>query len=107
MADKRIRARAWVLDAVFDVHSHPHLVSTNNNETAISPAYVTKIFEGCEKFIASNMRGVDLISFSLPTDRSSLANKNAVPVVAIVHGTHEISLPTVQAMFGRSEGLWT
>ena len=107
MADKGIRARAWVLDALFDVRSHPHLVSTNNHETAISPAYVTKIFEGCEKYIARNMKGVDLLSFSLPTDRSSLANKDAVPVVALVHGTREISLSTVQAMFGRSEGLWT
>jgi hypothetical protein len=56
------------------------------------------------------MRGLDLISFSAPKHSSSLNNKLAVPVVAILHGTHELSLNTVQAMFGRIQGfssLWT
>jgi hypothetical protein len=89
---KRIRARAWMLDAVFDVHSHPHLVSTNNDETATSQAYVTIIFDSHASYIGHNMKGLDLISFSLPANRSSLPNKNAVPVAAILLGTHEISL---------------
>jgi hypothetical protein len=50
------------------------------------------------------MRGFDLISFSMPKDRSSLRCKDVVPVRAILHGTHEISLHTVQAMFGRIDG---
>jgi hypothetical protein len=104
---KKIRARAWILDAVFDVHSHPHLVSANDDETAISQAYVTSIFDSRASYIGRTMKGLDLFSFSLPANRSSLANKNAVPVVAILHGTHEISLQTVQALFGRMEGLWT
>jgi hypothetical protein len=36
--------------------------------------------------------------------------KTAVPVVAILHGTHEISLHTVLAMFGRIkafQSMWT
>jgi hypothetical protein len=53
--------------------------------------------------IAYKMKGVDLISFSMPKRRSSLLNKNAVPVLAILHGTHEISLHTVQAMLGQIE----
>ena len=97
-AGKRTRARACMLDAVFDVHSHPHLVSTNNDETAVSQAYVTRIFDGCASYIARTMKGLDLISLSLPTDHSSLPNKNAVPVTAILHGSHEICLQTVQAM---------
>jgi hypothetical protein len=104
---KRIRARAWMLDAVFDVHSHPRLVNTDHDETAISQAYVTEIFDGRASYISRTMKGLDLISFSLPTDRLSLPNKNAVPVAAILHGTHEFSLTTVQAMLGRMEGLWT
>jgi hypothetical protein len=104
---KRIRARAWMLDAVFDVHSHPHLVSTNNDETAISQAYVTTIFDSRASYIGHNMKGLDLISFSLSANRLSMPNKNAVPVAAILHGTHEISLQTVQVLFCRMEGLWT
>ncbi len=105
-ADVRIRARAWILDAVLDVASHPHLV----NETEISHAYVENMFERCDLYIAYTMKGLDLISFSMPNHRSSLLNPNAVPVTAILHGTHEISLHTVQAMFGRFQGClsaWT
>lgn len=73
----------------------------------------TKIFQHCDSFRATklnSMRGLDLISFSMPKHHSSLLNKNAVPVTAILHGTHEINLHTVQAMFGRIEGfraVWT
>ena len=49
---KRIRARAWMLDAVFDVHSHPRLVNTDHDETAISQAYVTEIFDGRASYIS-------------------------------------------------------
>ena len=37
----------------------------------------------------------------------SLLNNNAVPVMALLHVTHEISLHTVHALFGRIEGLCT
>jgi hypothetical protein len=49
-----------------------------------------------------------LRSFSMPKPRSSLLNNNAVlaSVVTILHGTHEIGLQTVQAMFGSIEGFW-
>ena len=107
MTDVGIRARAWVLDAVLDVTLHPDLLIVNGNETEISHQYVEKIFESCEKIIANTMKGLDLISFSLPKQRLGMTNKNAVPVTAILHGTHEISIKTVQAMFARMEGLWT
>ena len=114
-AGVRIRARAWVLDAVLDVHSQPLLVnpSSDERELEFSPEYVTKIFQHCDSFRATksnSMRGLDLISFSMPKHHSSLLDKNAVPVTAILHGTHEIDLHTVQAMFGCIEGfrsVWT
>jgi hypothetical protein len=46
----------------------------------------------------------------MPKDRSSLLNKDAVPMTGIMHGTHEMSLHTVQAMFGSLDGFtaaWT
>ena len=93
-----IRARAWMLDAVLDVHSHPQLVNTNRDE--ISHEYVRKMFESCESYLAYTIKGLNLISFSMPKHQSTLMSKAVVPVVAILHGTHEISLHTVQAMFG-------
>ena len=88
-----IRARAWMLDAVLDVDSHPQLVNTNRDE--ISHEYVKKMFESCESYLACTMKGLNLISFSMPKHHSTLMYKTAVPVVAILHGTHEISLHTV------------
>ena len=105
--DVVIRARAWILNAVLDVDSHPHLVSTNSDETEISQAYVTNMFKSCDSFIGHNLKGLDLISFAMPKHRSSLLNKNAVPVVAILHGTHKISMHTLKAMFCSIEGLWS
>ena len=100
-----IRARAWMLDAVLDIYSHPQLVNTNRDE--ISHEYVKSMFESCESYLAYTMKGLNLISFSMPKHQSTLMSKAVVPVAAILHGTHEISLHTVQAMFGRSEGLCT
>ncbi len=97
-----IRARAWMLDAVLDVYSHPQLVNTNRDE--ISDEYVKKMFESCESCLAYAMKGLNSISFSMPRHHSTLMYKTAVPVLAIPHRTHEndeISLHTVQAMFGR------
>jgi hypothetical protein len=37
-ADVKIRARAWMSDAVLDVDSNPHLVNANNDERDISHA---------------------------------------------------------------------
>ena len=82
-ADVRIHHRAWVLDAVFDVDSHPHLVNAVSKETEISHPYMN-FFESCDSYIAYTMKGFDLISFSMPRDRSSLLNKNDVPGLAIL-----------------------
>jgi hypothetical protein len=43
-----LRARAWMLDAVLDVYSHPQLVNTNRDETEIRHEYVKKMFKSCE-----------------------------------------------------------
>jgi hypothetical protein len=51
-----------------------------------------KKFESRASYIAYTMKGLDLISFSMPKLCSSLLNKNAVPVLAILRGSHEFLL---------------
>jgi hypothetical protein len=41
-------ARAWMLDAVLDVDSHPHLLNVNCDEGEISHEYVKKMLKYCE-----------------------------------------------------------
>ena len=109
-ADVSTRARAWMLDAVIDINLNPRLVDANSYITKFSHEYVRDIFHRCDPFIAKHMKGLDLISFSMLKDRSSLHLIDAVPVVGILHGTHEISLRTVQRMFGQIDGFaaaWT
>jgi hypothetical protein len=50
-----IRARAWMLDAVLDVDSHPHLINANNHETEISHEYVKRIFQRCDLHRANTL----------------------------------------------------
>jgi hypothetical protein len=109
MTDVRIRARAWVLDAVIEVASHPHLLIVNGDETEISHQYVEKMLKQCESYgvnTLNTMRGLDLISFSIPKLRSSLLYKNSVPLMAILHGKHNISQQTVHEMFCRIQGFY-
>ena len=44
-----IRARAWMLDAVLDVHSHPQLVNTDCDE--ISHEYVKKCSKAVNRIL--------------------------------------------------------
>ena len=105
--DVRIQARAWILDAIIDINLHPLLVNKNSDKTEISQEYIRKFFESCNSWIAKTMKGLNLLSFSMPKDRSSLRCMNEVPVVGILHGSHAVSLQTVQAMFGRINGFAT
>jgi hypothetical protein len=99
-----------MLDAVIDVKLHQRLVNDTSNKSKISHEYVRYIFDRCNAFIDKNMKGLNWISFSVPTDSSSLLFKDAVPVTDIMHGPHETSLDTVRAMFGSIDGFtaaWT
>ena len=109
MTDVGIRARAWVLDAVLDVTLHPDLLIVNGNETEISHQYVKTMLQQCESYCVNTlntMRGLDLISFSIPKLRSSLLYTNSVPMTAILHGTHNISQQTVHEMFCRIQDFY-
>jgi hypothetical protein len=76
-ADEGIRAFAWMLDTVFNIHFHPLLMNENGDQTVMSHGYVESIFDSCDSYIASTMKRLNLISFSMPKDRSSLRCVNA------------------------------
>ena len=74
-----VYARAWVLNAAFDIAEHPQLADPDTNQ--IFPKYVEGIFRGRDPYLTNNMKGTTLISFSMPTDLSSLSNRDVVPVL--------------------------
>jgi hypothetical protein len=96
-------ARAWLLNAKFNVAEHPQLTNPDINQ--IIPEYVEGRFRGRDPYLAKRMKGMTLISFSMPTALSSLSDQGIVPVLGILHGSHEISMGTVQALFGNIRGL--
>jgi hypothetical protein len=51
------------------------------------------------------MKGMTLISFSMPKDLSSLSNQAVVPVLGRFHGSHAVSMGTVQDLFGKIRDL--
>ncbi len=96
--------RAWMLNAEFNIAEHPQLADHDTNQIFLE--YVKGIFRGRDPYLAHNLKGTTLISFSLPTDLSSLSDRGVVPVLGIFHGSHEVSIMgTVQALFGNIRGL--
>jgi hypothetical protein len=96
-------ARAWVLNTEFDIAEHPQLADPDTNQ--IFSEYLNVIFRGRDPYLANNMKGTTLISFSMPTNLSSLSNRDIVLVLGLFHGSHEVSMGTVQALFGNIRGL--
>ncbi len=66
-----------------------------------------RIFRGRDPYLANNMKGTTLISFSMPTNLSSLSNRDVIPVLGIFHGSRAVSMGTVQALSGNIQGLTT
>ncbi len=98
-----VRARARMLNAEFDIAEHLQLADHDTNQ--IFSEYVKGIFRGRDPYLAHNLKGTTFISFSLQTDLSSLSDQGVVPVLGIFHGSHEVSMGTVQALFGNIRGL--
>ncbi len=96
-------AYAWVLNAEFNIAEHPQLAYPDTNQ--IFSEYVKGIFCGRDPYLADNMKGTTLISFSMPTDLSSLSNRDVVPVLGIFHGSHAVSMDKVQALLSNIRGL--
>jgi hypothetical protein len=92
-----------VLNAEFDIVEHQQLADPDTNQ--IFSEYVKGKFRERDPYLAHNMKGTTLISFSMPTNLSSLSNRDVVPVLGIFLGSHAISMGTVQALFGNIRGL--
>ena len=102
----RPRVAAWCrLIAEFDVTEHLQLANTDTNQ--IFPECVRHYFDARASYIKTNMKGVDLISYSVPTALSAMSNRNVVPVLCIFHGSHEVAQRTVQSLFCNIQGLTT
>jgi hypothetical protein len=73
-----------MLHAEYNVE-HQELANPDTNH--IFPEYIQKGFESCATYLAKHMKGMTLISFSMPTNLTSLCNRGAVPVLGIFHVT--------------------
>ncbi len=69
-SEQPIRASAWLLAAEFDVAEHVKLANPATNH--ICSEYVRKCLDGSERYLAHDMKGMTLMSLSLPTDFTSL-----------------------------------
>jgi hypothetical protein len=97
MESRQIRSRAWLLDAEFDVAGHPRLVDIATD--TIFPEYVRACFEIRAPYLNQRMKGLVLLSFSMPTAVSSLRNREVVPVTGILYDTRVVCESTVQDIF--------
>ena len=88
------QARAWFLCAQFHVAEHTRLANSDTDQ--LFPDYVRKLFATREKYLDRRMKGLHLITYSMPTTLSSLQNRDVVPVDAIFHGSQLVSQRTVE-----------
>ena len=96
-------ARAWPLVAEFDIAKHTRL--TNPDTDQIFPEYVREVIAAREKYLDARIKGLHLITYSVPTTLSSLQNRDVVPVDAIFNASHLVSQRTVETVFAGLAGL--
>ena len=82
------RSRAWILHAEFDVAGHPRLADIRTD--TLFPEYVRECFDAPASYLNQRMKGLDLLSFSMPTALSSLRNRGVVPVVGILYDSRMV-----------------
>ena len=69
-ADVAIRARAWILDAVIDINSHPRLVNDSGSDTSkLSHEYVHNIFDRSYSFMTDTLKTMRWIVVVFPGAR--------------------------------------
>ena len=100
---KDTSARAWYLFAQFHVAEHTRLANPETDQ--LFPDYVREVFAARAKYLDRHIKGLRLITYSMPTTLSSLQNRGVVPVDAIFHGSHLVSQRTVEAIFDGLAGL--
>jgi hypothetical protein len=70
------QACAYFLTADFNVAQHTRI--TNSDTVEIIQEYVSEVFAASEKYLDSRIKGMHLITFSMPMTISSLGNRGVV-----------------------------
>ena len=76
---KDTSARAWHLFAQFHVAAHTRLADPETDQ--LFPDYVREIFAARAKYLDRRIKGLHLITYSMPTTLSSLQNAGNCPFV--------------------------
>ena len=92
-ATEQLRSRAWFLHAEFHLAGHPQLVDIQSER--IIPEYVQRIIATRAPYFNERMKALALLSISMPTDMSSLCNRDVVPVFGILYETRLVFENTV------------
>ncbi len=102
---EQIRSRAWFLHAEFHVAGHPQIADIPTKR--IIPEYVRNIIAARAPYFNKHLKALALLSISMPTDMSSLCNREVVPVFGILYDSRLVFENTVQAIFRGFDGLCT
>ena len=102
-ATEQIRSRAWFLQAEFHVAGHPQIADIQTEK--IFPEYVRNIIATRASYFNKHLKALALLSISMPTDMSSLCNREVVPVFGILYDSRLVFENTVQAIFRGVDGL--
>jgi hypothetical protein len=102
---EQIRSRAWLLHAEFHVAGHSQIADIRTRQ--IFPDYVRRIIDTRASYFNQRMKALVLLSLStlMPTDMSSLCNREVVPVLGILYDSRLVFEDTVQAIFRGIDGL--
>ncbi len=104
-ATEQLRSWAWFLHAEFHVAGHPQIVDIQTE--GMIPEYIQKIIATRAPYFNKHLKALALLSISMPTDMSSLCNREVVPVFGILHDSRLVFENTVQAIFRGVDGLYT
>jgi hypothetical protein len=102
---EQIRSRAWFLHAEFHVAGHPQIADILTKR--IIPEYVQNIIAARAPYFNKHLKALALLSISMPTDMTSLCNREVVPVMGILYDSRLVFENTVQAIFRGFDGLCT
>jgi hypothetical protein len=100
---EQLRSRAWILHAEFHVACHTQIVDLATKR--IISEYVRNIIAARAPYFNKHLKALALLSFSMPTDVSSLRNREIVPVFGILYDSRLVFENTVQAIFHGVDGL--
>ena len=102
-ATEQIRSRAWFLQAEFHIAGHPQIADIQTEQ--IFPEYVRNIIATRASYFNKHLKALALLSISMPTDMSSLCNREVVPVFGILYDSRLVFENTVQAILSGVDGL--